>query len=254
MNRPFALSLLGCILVGWMTACAPPTAEPFPTVFPSPVPSTATPVPVDPVSRLHWFDTAAFLYNGSQTIYFDPYELDGTLPTADLILISHDDGDHWSMRDLKQIIGSNTRLVISTNVADEYEDVKDELGIPAIILSEGKTTEVNGVGIRAVPAFAATSHLRSDGGLGYIVTVDGTRIYHADGTTSYPEMVENECDIAILPLFSPDDARKMMELVPAGTYIFEHTGLNTIKAFAEQAAEDGLGRNIVILEPGPYVP
>lgn len=253
MKRILALSWLGCLLAGWITACAaPPTEAPAPTLKP-PMP-TATPVPVDPVSRLHWFGTSAILYNGSQVIYFDPITLSGELPPADLILVTHAHTDHWSVKDIQQIIGPNTTLVISPNSTSVYESAKDEFGIPATILVEGETIEVNGLTIEAVPAFDTRFHLRANEGVGYIVTVDGTRIYHAGGTASYPEMAQNECDIAILPMYTADDTRTMIELIPAETFVIGHTSYYTVQALAKLAAEELDGRQVADLKLGPFEP
>src|SRR5512136_2753980 len=99
MKRLFAFFLLFCLLAGSLTACAaPPTPAPtaIPTSTPVPPPPTPTASPAEAVSKLHWFGTSAILYNGSQKIYFDPITLAGTLPTADIILITHAHSDHWS--------------------------------------------------------------------------------------------------------------------------------------------------------------
>ncbi len=253
MKRIFALSLC-CFLVSWMTACAAPPAEaPAPTLM-SPTP-TATPSPADAVSKLHWFGTSAVLYNGSQVIYFDPITLSGELPIADIVLITHAHTDHWSVKDLKQIIGPDTTLVISPNVTTVYEAAKDELGIPATVLGEGEMTAINGLSIAAVPSFDTRFHLRENGGVGYIVTVDDLRIYHAGGTASYPEMAQNECDIAILSWYTADDTRSMIKLIPAKVFVIGHTSYYTVQAIAKLAAEElGEDRIVADLKPGEFVP
>lgn len=252
MKRIFALALFCCLLVSWITACAaPPTEAPTPTS----VPPTPTPEPVDPVSRLHWFGTSDVLYNGSQIIYFDPITLSGELPTADIILITHAHSDHWSLNDLKQIVGPNTTLVISPNVTAVYEAAKDDLGTLATVLAEGETTEIKGVSLAAVPAFDTRGHLRENGGVGYVVTVDDTRIYHAGGTASYPEMAQCECDIAILPMYTTDDLMVMMDLIPARVFVVGHTSYYTVQAVAKLAADDLAEDQIVAdLKPGEFVP
>jgi L-ascorbate metabolism protein UlaG (beta-lactamase superfamily) len=206
------------------------------------------------VSKLHWFGTSAILYNGSQVIYFDPITLSGELPPADIILVTHAHTDHWSVKDIQQIIGPNTTLVISPNVSGVYESAREELGIPATILAEGETTEVNGVSIAAVPAFDTHGHLRENGGAGYIVAVDDLRIYHAGATLSYPEMAQYECDIAILPLYTADEARTMIKLIPAETFVIGHTSYYTVQALAKLAAEELEGRQVADLKLGPFEP
>lgn len=255
MKHVIRLCMTCCFLFVLVTACATPTASPTPEPTATSVPPTPTPAPVDPLSNLHWFGTSAILYSGSQNIYFDPVTLDGTLPTADIILITHAHSDHWSINDLKKIIGPNTTLVISPNVTKSYEISKDSIGIPATVLAEGETTEINGVSVEAVPAFDTRFHLQGSGGVGYVVNVDDMRLYAAGGTASYPEMAQYNCDIAMLPVYDMDDLNVMMDLVPAKVFVLEHTSYYTVKALVKLAAEDSANSHTIAeLEPRPFVP
>ena len=60
----------------------------------------------------------SFLYNGSKVIFFEPISLDGKLPQADLILVTHAHNDHWSVVDFKKIIGPNTIWIIGPIVSN----------------------------------------------------------------------------------------------------------------------------------------
>ncbi len=256
MKRLFALFLLFCLLAGSLTACATPTLAPTAVPTSTPVPSTPTASPADALSKLHWFGTSAILYNGSQKIYFDPVTLAGTLPPADIILITHAHTDHWSVKDLKQIIGKNTTLIISPAVSVAYEAAKAELGIPATILEEGKTTDVNGVSIQAVPAFDTTYHRQGTGGVGYIVSVDGVRLYHAGGTAAYPEMAQYTCEVAMIPMYSTAAATDMMKLIPAKVFVIEHNSYYAAQAAGTLAKKDFLAddQTVADLKDGPLAP
>jgi L-ascorbate metabolism protein UlaG (beta-lactamase superfamily) len=202
---------------------------------------------------LHFFGTAAFLYNGSRIIYFDPVTLGGSLPKADLILVTHGHSDHWSVPDIQKIVGPNTTLIIGPNVP--YETSKAEIGAPATILREGETIDVNGVKIEAVPAYDTSFHPREAGGVGFIVSVDGIRIYHAGGTAAYPEMAQYTCDVAMIPAYSKALAQAMAEIIPAKVIIFMHTSYYGSKALSDVIAQDiGGGKTFVALQDGPYNP
>jgi hypothetical protein len=263
MKRFVTLCLLACVLMIAGASCqaqpaatptlVPPTATPLP---PTPTPAPPTPAAADVASKLHWFGTSAFLYRGSQTIYFDPIGLGGDLPPADIILISHAHSDHWSPTDIKTIIGPDTVLIISPNVTVAYEASKDALGIPAKILGEGETAEVDGVSIQAVPAYTNDGgHPREGKSVGYIVTVDGARIYHAGSTDAYPEMAQYQCDVALIPVYSKDRANALVKAIPAKAFIFDHTSFYAAQSLATLLANDlGDQQTFVTLEAGPNKP
>jgi L-ascorbate metabolism protein UlaG (beta-lactamase superfamily) len=247
MKRFLSIIMLGSILLLGLAGCAAPA-----TPEPTPVPPTPTPSLVDFAGKFHWFGTSAFLYNGSKVIYVDPVSLNGTLPKADLILVTHAHSDHWSVADIKKIAGPNTALVISPNVSVAYEANKADIGIPATILAEGKTAEVAGVSIQAVPAYGAY-HAKDSGGVGYIVTIDEKRLYMAGGTDAYPEMAQYTCDIAFIPSYSKAQTQALVEAIPAKLFIIEHTSYYAAKALGDLFTQDGIGagKAFLALEAGP---
>jgi L-ascorbate metabolism protein UlaG (beta-lactamase superfamily) len=207
------------------------------------------------LNKLHFFGGAAFLYHGSRIIYFDPVALDGNLPPADLILVTHAHPDHWSVNDIKKVIGPKTTLIISPNVSSTSEDLQNELGIPVKVLAEGKTTKVKGVKVEAVPAYNTSFHPRQDGGVGYIVSVDGLRIYHAGGTAAYPEMAQYTCDVALIPAYSKDEVQAIAEIVPAKVTVIMHTTYYGAQAYISLFSQNiGGGKTFVAMQNGPYNP
>ena len=141
MKRKISFFIFTVLVLVLVAGCAP-AATPAPTITSipptaTPPPASPTPTPEDELAKFHWFGTAAILYNGSKAIYFDPVTLNGDLPKADIILVTHAHSDHWSVADLQKIIGPNTTLIIGTNVSQSYEGAKADLGITATILNEG---------------------------------------------------------------------------------------------------------------------
>ena len=254
MKRRIVLALFGCILiVAAISACAA-SVTPEPTPTPTAVPPTPTFSPSDLVSKMHWFGTSSILYHGSQDIYFDPVTLSGELPVADIILVSHAHSDHWSVDDLVKIIGPDTKLVISPNITLAYEAAKDTLGIPATTLGMGETIEINGVTIKAVPAYG-NGHPIEAQGEGFLVNVDGGQIYFAGGTGTYPEMADMTCDVALLPVYTSADILAMAETVPAKIIIPLHTGQFAAGAYATVLSQQvGGDKQFISLSSGPYQP
>jgi L-ascorbate metabolism protein UlaG (beta-lactamase superfamily) len=258
MKKILYTVLLIVVGVLFVSGCAAPAAA-----EPEPSPLAATPAPevsaLDPglpaaVGKLHWFGVSSILYHGSKTIYFDPVMLDGQLPPADIILISHAHSDHADLESLKKIIASGTILVISPNVSSFFNSNEHEIGVAAAMLDEGETTETGGVKIRAVPAYDTVIHFRDSKGMGYVVTVDGETIYFAGGTRFFPGMAEIESDVTIYPWYRNDDILLAANELNTKVLIPVHAGASGVKAFVDVYAKDITNLTVISLEPGPYNP
>jgi L-ascorbate metabolism protein UlaG (beta-lactamase superfamily) len=168
-----------------------------------PPPPTATPAPSAEVSTadIHWLGHDAFRFEGDGlVVYTDPFTLTGGEPAADLILITHDHGDHCSPDDVAVIQKEDTVIVTTAACAEKLSgDIR--------VVAPGDQMEVLGIPIQAVPAYNVNK-FRSEGvpyhpegmGVGYIFTIGGQRIYHAGDTDVIPEMSDIDVDIALLPV------------------------------------------------------
>ncbi|MFH1620077.1 MAG: MBL fold metallo-hydrolase [bacterium] len=145
---------------------------------------------------IHWLGHASFRIDGpgGTRIYVDPYKLK-TKARADLILVTHDHFDHCSAEDIDLLCGPQTVIAGPGPIAGK-------LSHPVKVLSPGKTLEAAGVTVEAVPAYNSSKqfHPQSSGDVGYIITVNGVRIYHAGDTDFIPEMKNIKADIALLPV------------------------------------------------------
>ncbi|HOT91551.1 MAG TPA: MBL fold metallo-hydrolase [Anaerolineae bacterium] len=152
------------------------------------------------VKRLHWLGHDSFRLDGPPVIYFDPWKLKGNLPTADLVLVSHHHPDHCSSADIKKISGPNTVVIASHMAAKELPGAQ--------AMRPGDKLSVAGVEVEAVPAYNVNKfrapgvpfHPKNEQHVGYIVTVEGVRVYFAGDTDHIPEMADFRCDIALLPV------------------------------------------------------
>jgi len=140
--------------------------------------------------EITWLKHAGFRIKGSVVIYIDPYEIKTELEKADLILITHDHFDHMDMKSIRLLSKDETVIVGCT--VEGYESFR---------LSIGDSVNIKGVEIRAVPAYNVNKPYHKKGEcIGYVVNIDGIRIYHAGDTDKIPEMKEIDVDVALLPI------------------------------------------------------
>jgi len=146
------------------------------------------------VEKIHWLGHDSFRIDGAKALYFDPFQIEGG-PGADLIFISHDHFDHCSPEDVEKIRKENTVIITEKDSAKKLKgDVR--------VLKPGEKMEIEGVKIEAVPAYNTDKdfHPKRNGWLGFIVEMDGVRVYHAGDTDFVPEMSGMDVDIAFLPV------------------------------------------------------
>ena len=152
------------------------------------------------LQKLHWLGHDSFRLDGPPAIYFDPWKLPHGSPVADLILVTHDHGDHCSPGDVKKVSGPKTVVLANPTAAAKLPGAR--------IIRPGEKITVGDVTVEAVPAYNLTK-FRSPGNPfhphkaehnGYIVTVGGERLYHAGDTDHIPEMSGFKCDVALLPV------------------------------------------------------
>jgi L-ascorbate metabolism protein UlaG (beta-lactamase superfamily) len=140
-------------------------------------------------------------WNG-KTIYNDPVgssSLYAGLPKADLILVSHSHGDHFSGSTIDAVRGSNCVIVAPSAV---YSSLSTTLKGLTVVLTNGASTEAVGGTVDAIPAYNSNHPLGS--GNGYVLTLGGKRIYFAGDTGNIPEMrALRDIDVAFLCINIP---------------------------------------------------
>jgi L-ascorbate metabolism protein UlaG (beta-lactamase superfamily) len=174
------------------------------------------------VQKMAWLGHDSFRIDTNKTLYFDPYQIPSG-PKADLILISHEHFDHCSPEDVAKIQKPKTVIVTEKDSAKKLKgDVR--------VMKPGDTLSVEGIKIEAVPSYNVDKdfHPRKNAWLGFVVEVDGVRIYHAGDCDFIPEMKNLHVDIALLPV--------------SGTYVMT----------AEQAVQAALAINPKLVIPMHY--
>lgn len=141
-------------------------------------------------------------------IYNDPVggaEAYAGLPAPQLILITHEHGDHFDLPTLTAIAGDGTRLLTNPAV---YGMLPAPLQAKATAIANGEATTVNDIGIEAIPPYNTTpermQYHPQGRDNGYVLSVDGLRVYIAGDTEDVPEMrALRDIDVAFVPMNLP---------------------------------------------------
>lgn len=168
-------------------------------------------------------------------IYVDPVgdpEQYADMPAADMVLVTHEHGDHMNAATLAVIAGDTTPIVTNAGAFAKMA----EMQMPnATVIANGESTEPAGVMIEAIPAYNTTEerlNFHPQGrDNGYVLTVDGMRIYISGDTEGTPEMraLEN-IDLAFVCMNLPFTmtaeaaADAVAEFKPTYVYPYHYRG------------------------------
>lgn len=161
--------------------------------------------------KIHWLGHDSFWFEAKGlNIYIDPFKLEKTnLPTADIIITSHEHFDHLNVEAITQISGDKTILIGPsicieklTNEVPKKQEVRE--------LNPGGTEKLLDIIISAIPAYnthrfrdpetKTPFHPKESGHIGAILNIDGITIYHAGDTDKIVEMENLKPSIALIPI------------------------------------------------------
>lgn len=181
---------------------------------------------VDPVTKL-----------GNRTIDYT------AMPKADYVFVTHEHGDHFDKGALHQLSAERTQFVLNPRCAEMFGKGKAMTNGDQLQLAEDITVE-------AVPAYNTTEgrqqfHPKGRDN-GYILTIDGLRIYVAGDTEDIPEMeaIKN-IDIAFLPCnqpytMTPDQLIKAARVIKPKVLFPYHFGQTDVTTLPASLKDDGI--------------
>jgi len=215
--------------------------------------------------KLTWLGHSCVLITGSSRVLVDPF-IGDDIPVQevpDIVAVTHGHADHF---------GETLRLAKKTVAINEIAKYLKQHGIPAEGMNIGGTIEVDGVRFTMTPAVHSAWFEPAGPGYcggaaaGYVITMDGRRIYHAGDTALFSDMKLigqlYRPDVAFLPVggrftMGPDEAMMAAQFVGAPLVVPIH--YNTWPAIAKDlttfrsAIERTTDIRVSILAPGESV-
>ncbi|MBR1668541.1 MAG: MBL fold metallo-hydrolase [Bacteroidaceae bacterium] len=183
-------------------------------------------IEIDPVRKL-----------GNRTIDYSK------IPQPDFIFVTHEHGDHFDQEAIKQLTRTGTRFITNRRCADM-------MGYGLVMANGGKEDLDSGIGVEAVPAYNITEghtqfHPKGRDN-GYLLNLDGLRIYIAGDTEDIPEMADiKDIDIAFLPCnqpytMTPDQLIRAARIIKPKVLFPYHYGQTDVSAIPNQLKADGI--------------
>ena len=183
--------------------------------------------------KITFIGHATLMFNfAGKIIHVDPVSREtdySKLPKADLILVTHEHGDHLDAKAIDILKKEGTQLVLTKTCAQKVSG--------GTIMQNGDTKTIDGLKIETVPAYnlEKTFHPKGQGN-GYVITFGDKRVYIAGDTENIPEMKKlKDIYIAFLPMNLPytmtpemvADAAKMFK--PKILYPYHYGETDTTK-------------------------
>ena len=139
--------------------------------------------------------------SGNRIIHIDPFMSDFSPKNADFILITHDHHDHFSLKDIEKTANKNTVLIFPEVMRKKAAEAEKYVG-KMYSVKPCESYSIEGLEFETVPSYNTGKpfHPKSSHWVGYILKIEGKRIYVAGDTDATKEAEEVNCDIALVPV------------------------------------------------------
>ena len=185
--------------------------------------------------KISWLGHDSFKIKNGKTVIIDPFKIRPTSDRADILLISHEHFDHFSLDDIKKVVNPNTTIVTIPVVKKDLSSLQVK---EVRAVKPGDKFKIGDVAIEVVPAYNLNKfrepgkvfHPKEDGKVGFMIGIKGVRVYHAGDTDVIPEMKGLKADVALLPVsgtyvMTPEEAAQATKMVEAKLAIPMHYGV-----------------------------
>lgn len=129
-------------------------------------------------------------------IYFDPFKIEKEYHDGDIIFITHDHYDHFSIEDIKKVEKQDTIYVIPECMYNLLG------GENVIVVKPMEKVIVEDYEVYVIPSYNVNNnfHPKDKEYVGYVVTIENKRVYVAGDCDLNEDNKKVQCDIALLPI------------------------------------------------------
>lgn len=200
------------------------------------------------------------VHTGGSWLYFDPVGKMAQpatdysdFPKADYIFITHDHGDHFDPEAITQLAKEGTKVICNKATAEKAAAIEVEgisiLTVAALGNGDSFTT-AEGWEFEAVPAYNNSEgklNFHPQGvGNGYVVDIEGFRIYVAGDTEVIPELTGiKDIDVAFLPCnlpytMTPEQCAEAAEIISPKVLFPYHYSNTDLQPLVDLLADTGI--------------
>ena len=134
-------------------------------------------------------------------VYVDTFKMAEEPHDADYVFITHDHYDHFNIEDLPKVCKPDTVLIVPENMKEKAKEAASFVKKIETVRAGEKRT-IGGITFETVLSYniGKPFHPKDAGWVGYILIVDGERIYVAGDTDATDEAKKVKCDVALVPI------------------------------------------------------
>lgn len=177
------------------------------------VPASAANLPADAAQLLHGItlishDCVRIQAADGTVAYIDPFEMPDAPHDGNLIFVTHDHYDHFSPEDIVKAAAPKARIIVPFSLGEQASRLADELALNGVhLLNPGGELTPATLGTKSIAARATHAynigkpfHPAENRWLGYVLTVDGVRIFHTGDADRTPDNEHETCDVLLVPV------------------------------------------------------
>ncbi len=205
--------------------------------------------------EITWIGHSCFkIEAGGTGIYTDPYQVPRNAQKGTILLISHEHYDHADTTSMETLHDANTTVICPKTCAGTFKK------FAPVGLNPGEEMSIGDVKIVAVPAYTFPGkpfHPKDKKWNGYVVEIQGKRLYHAGDCDIMEEMkglASRDIHVAFLPVgnkgYTMDfhDAARATSWIQPKIVVPMHDWDQDLSPFTELVKKEAPGVKVEVLK------